>query len=149
MSKFRKWRWAAVLLASLAVVIGVYGWSYLSQPAPAEPWEKVQPRLRQFDRSADAAANKRLQSVRLFFKQREPGANKFAVEVLSWSGKWELAKDTIGVGDHRARQRDYVVRGPRRQLPRGPGTRLGVGAMGTSSRSRHHPSRPGLNGADS
>jgi hypothetical protein len=101
MSKFRKWRWAAVLLAGLAVVIGVYGWSCLSQPAPADPWEKIQPRLRQFDQSADAAANKRLQSVRLFFKQREPGANKFAVEVLSWSGKFELLKDTVGVGDHR------------------------------------------------
>src|SRR5579872_6234098 len=90
--KFMKWRWASVLLAGLAVVFGGCGWSSLPQPAPAAPaaWEKVEPRLRQFDQSADAAANKRLHSVQQFFKQREPGAKQFAGEVLSWSGKWEL-----------------------------------------------------------
>jgi hypothetical protein len=76
MSKFKKWRWATGLLSALVVACGV--WCCLPEPAaPAAPWEKVEPRLRQFDQSADAAANKRLQSVHLFFKQREPGAKKF------------------------------------------------------------------------
>ncbi len=96
-----KWFLSLVLLFGLVAVIG----AYISPRKPAEPpppkeWNKVQPRLTQFDKAADQAARKRVERVRKFFAEREKGADIFAKDVLSWGGKWELVKDVAGYGNH-------------------------------------------------
>ncbi len=51
--------------------------------------------------TAPHAPGKRLSAVKQYLSQRQKGADGFAGEVLSWSGKWELVKDQLGAGDHR------------------------------------------------
>ncbi len=72
-----------------------------TQPPPPKGWQKVEQRLKEFDGAADEAARKRLNAVKQYLTQRQKGADGFAGEVLSWSGKWELVKDQLGAGDHR------------------------------------------------
>jgi hypothetical protein len=106
----RRSKWRTFLVIALILAFG--GAAVLALPAvapsltetprpmPAE-WPKVQARLDRFDKAADAALVKRLEMVKTFFDQRKYGAQGFAEEALSWGGKWEFIKDTLGAGNHR------------------------------------------------
>src|SRR5258707_1375997 len=91
---------------ALIICIGALAAFFIDRPVEVEKsvsdaaWRQVRPRLDDLDKAADDAAAKRLAGIQDFFNQRRPGANGFAAEVLSWSGKWELIKHQFGYGDH-------------------------------------------------
>jgi hypothetical protein len=91
------------LVVSAATLIGGTFWLLSplggSDPAPREAWAKVQPHLDRFDKAAEEARERRLDTLRDFLSKREKRTPRFAEEVLSWGGKWALIKQTVGVGE--------------------------------------------------
>lgn len=99
----RKMAWSRKILFGggllSAVILAAYLWACVPEAEPPG-WEKVEPRLTHFDVAADQAARQRVAQVRRYLADREPGAEVFASDVLSWNGKWELLKDVAGYGNH-------------------------------------------------
>jgi hypothetical protein len=97
-----RYRYAA-LVASAAVLIGGVFWLLNplggEEPAQRETWAKVQPHLERLDKEAEQARERRLASLRDFFREREKRSPRFAEDALSWGGKWALIKQTIRVGE--------------------------------------------------
>lgn len=103
MRRFKHWLkptpkkvWTAILLA-----VAVTGGAFYSarKPALPPPPDPVQVHLSQAEAQSAKALDKRIDSVRHVFRQGRAGANRFASDALSWSGKWALVRSKLGDGD--------------------------------------------------
>lgn len=81
--------------------LGGFAWMFNQEPAaaPLTSKQKAERRVTQADDDASAALSKRVEGVSKLFVAARAGAPKFAEESLSWSGKWALLKDYLGIGN--------------------------------------------------
>lgn len=89
-------------LALLALVVAALT-IYLLYFTPRQ--RAVRHRLSEADTQSEAAIAPRLLTIQTMFDKGRAGAKPFAVEALSWSGKWALVQETFGIGDRDAHKR--------------------------------------------
>ena len=76
------------------------------KPETAE--QKIERHLNNFDQASVRIAEKHLERIRTFFRERKGGAKPFADAAFSWGGKWQYAKGFLA-GDNGAGFRQFLL----------------------------------------
>jgi hypothetical protein len=117
MHAFLSSRGAKAILLTLGVLGGIMAFALFRSsgmpeavpldPAQAQVWDKIAPRLQQADNDGAQAGEQRFQRVRDFFAEKKRRTGGFADAVLGWGGKWAFVKGKL-FGDEGKGHQEYL-----------------------------------------
>ena len=114
MNAFHSLRGTKAILLTLGVLGGMVAVAFYRSsgppnaasldPAQAQVWEKIAPRLRQADSDSAQAGEQNLQRIKDFFAENQQRTGAFADAVLGWGGKWTFVKGKFFGDDGKGHQ---------------------------------------------